>query len=278
MTAGRQVGDMLVIDSFERDTLLGFASPTAAPLAHAGDSAATRAAEPVQPAARPDEVTAAPGPALDSLASETGGTRDPRQPFDDVQQLITRPGSAPDPRAPIRVMSSTDLVSGTDAPHTLASQPHPEVTDDPLGAPPRGMPVVPRPARIGLGEVLKAIGRPMLIVLLAGSVLSPLSLIALVIAWMLSMLNPQTSAALRKVYLGAVGVLVLVVLGALLMEYYDPLSLANGWARWVCLALLVACPVAMRRWILQGRLHRDAPDARGGTPEDDQGSRPPRRG
>ncbi|SES01572.1 hypothetical protein SAMN05443377_13022 [Propionibacterium cyclohexanicum] len=225
---------------------VGFAAPVVEPLARS----APVVPEPLDARPRPDDLTVAPGPELDSLNSAPSDSRDPLRPFDEVQQLISATSGPRDPRAPFLVNSSSGLrstgLSGIAASEDLSRLP-----------PPSGNPLPPADRRaapsqeIGLAQTLRAAGWPMLICLAVGAAIAPLSLLALLGAWILSMLNPATAIALRRVYLVAVLVVAGLIFIALLAQLVDPMSLAVGAARWLCLGMLVACP-----WVMHATLSR----------------------
>lgn len=235
---------MLVLDDSPRNPPAGFASPVAAPLSA---PPAARPADPLDSLPRPDSLTVQAGPALDSLAAGSLAGRDPHEPFDAVQQLISETSGPRDPRTPFRVNSSADVWSAA------IEGPAPDQSQIVHAAPPSGSPYPAQPERIGIGRALREAGWPMLVALGIGVLIGPLSLLGLLAAWMLSMLRPATASALRRVFSWAIGLEAFLVFVALVSQYFDPLTLAGEWARWVCLALLVACP-----WVMHRRLTRQA--------------------
>lgn len=232
---------MLALEDAPRSAPMGFASPVAEPLSR---STPAKGPDPIDSWPRPDELTVQAGPALDALAASPAPGRDPHEPFDAVQQLVTNTSGPRDPRVPFNVNSSDEVWSaGIDA--NAAGQPFVHA------APPTGSPVGATPNRVSLGESLRATGWPMLAALAVGVLIGPLSLLALLAAWMLCMLSPPTALALRRVYALAMSLMVGVVFVALVSQVFDPMTLAVQWARWVCLALLVVCP-----WVMHGALAR----------------------
>ncbi|WP_316670064.1 hypothetical protein [uncultured Propionibacterium sp.] len=102
------------------------------------------------------------------------------------------------------------------------------------------------PAPYNVGNLLRATGIGMLWCLAIGFIVEPLALIALIVAWILSMTRSRTQRSLRTGFLVALGLAAFIILAFLLSGYEQPLDAGSTAARWICLALVIACPLLTR--------------------------------
>ena len=223
-----------------------------------------------------------PGPALSQVAPTRQPQRDPRVPFPVGAASFGVSAGARNPRQPFEVsrpepveMAEFDLPTSTGEPslnfppptgvpvappappYPPAAGPTPPTSGPWPGQPEPGMPLIgpqpwntpPAPSSegIGLGEVLRRVGWPLLGCLVAGVALRPLALPALLAAWMFSMGVRVGGLGVRRAFGAAIGVVSLVLVVAIMLQYFDPLDAANTAARWACGLLLFICPLLVWR-------------------------------
>ncbi len=116
-----------------------------------------------------------------------------------------------------------------------------------VGPRPWEAPPAPPSEEIGLWEVLRRVGWPLLGCLVAGVALRPLTLAALLVAWMFSMNVRVGGLAVRRAFGAAIGGVSMVLVVAIMLQYFDPLAAATIAARWACGLLLFICPLLVWR-------------------------------
>lgn len=261
--AGSRTFDTLTLDSAPREAPAAFAQPRTEPLS-------TPVWEPgvqvsgAAPAPDAIEAPAEPGPPLSSLAPAGQTPRDPHEPFPDSTTVTAGSGEAGadgrDPHEPFALSGGeppTNSSTSSFAPPDASAVVIP--TASWTGGPAAGTPVEVRPDQLvilpekggqpviwGVGALLRETGIAPLCFLIAGFVASFGSLIAFLVAWILSMTGSRSRRALRTGYLVAFLIPVVSIELFLLTGSGDPLDAANSLARWVCLALAIASPFLMR--------------------------------
>lgn len=220
-----------------------FASPRTAPLEIPQPRVDIAAGQPLE---APRTYQVGDQRPLSDLVPRRRSTRQPLEPFAAISATGLGNRDRRDPHDPILTTRSTPRPSGwaapTEAPVSTVRPPRFQRPTMPSALNPT-MPEV-RGRRTFL-DLCRALGWPWLIVLLLGSLWSPLSIPALVAVWVLAVIHPFASRDLIKL-LGSITALVLLI-GLMDSPVRDTIP-QLAWAAWIgCIVVLGASLLVIDR-------------------------------